>query len=43
MNVLVVEPYREPYEKEIDPGLESLRTRSAAISNAFIPSTIPWA
>lgn len=25
MNVLVVEPYKEPYEKEIDPGLESLQ------------------
>jgi hypothetical protein len=25
MNVLVVEPYREPYEKDIDPGLESLQ------------------
>ncbi len=25
MNVLVVEPYKEPYEKEIEPGLESLQ------------------
>ncbi len=25
MNVLVVEPYKAPYEKEIDPGLESLQ------------------
>ncbi len=25
MNVLVVEPMKEPYEKEIDPGLESLQ------------------
>ncbi|MBO4563636.1 MAG: DUF3846 domain-containing protein [Clostridia bacterium] len=25
MRVLVVEPYKEPYEKEIDPGLESLQ------------------
>jgi hypothetical protein len=25
MNVFVVEPYREPYEKDIDPGLESLQ------------------
>ena len=25
MNVLVVEPYKEPYEKDIEPGLESLQ------------------
>ena len=25
MNVLVVEPLKAPYEKEIDPGLESLQ------------------
>ncbi len=25
MNVLVVEPYKEPYDKEIEPGLESLQ------------------
>ena len=25
MNVLVVEPYKKPYEKEIDPGLESFQ------------------
>ena len=25
MNVLVVEPLKPPYEKEIDPGLESLQ------------------
>lgn len=37
MNVLVVEPMKEPYEKEIDPGLESLQHEVGGWIEALYP------
>ena len=43
MNVLVVEPYKEPYEKEIDPGLESLQHEVGGDIEAIYPFDDPVA
>ena len=42
MTVLVVEPRKEPYLKEIDPGLHSLQARWAATLLPPIPSLTLW-
>ena len=43
MNVLVVEPFKEPYEKEIDPGLESLQHEVGGDIEAIYPFDDPVA
>ena len=43
MNVLVVEPYKEPYEKEIEPGLESLQHEVGGDIEAVYPFDDPVA
>ena len=43
MNVLVVEPYKEPYEKEINPGLESLQHEVGGDIEAIYPFDDPVA
>ena len=42
MNVLVVEPMRKPYNKEIDGGLESLQREVGGCIEAHYPFTDPW-
>ena len=37
MNVLVVEPYRKPYEMEIEPGLKSLQDAVGGDIEAIYP------
>ena len=37
MNVLVVEPYKKPYEKDIDPGLSSLQSAVDGSIEAICP------
>ena len=37
MNVLVVEPYKKPYEKDIEPGLESLQEAVGGNIEAIYP------
>lgn len=43
MRVLVVEPYKEPYEKDIDPGLESLQHEVGGDIEAIYPFDDPVA
>ena len=41
MRVLVVEPFKEPYEKEIDPGLDSLQHEVGGYIEAVYPFDDP--
>ncbi|MBR5948582.1 MAG: DUF3846 domain-containing protein [Clostridia bacterium] len=43
MNVLVVEPYKKPYEKDIEPGLESLQEAVGGNIEAIYPFDEPVA
>lgn len=43
MNVLVVEPYKKPYEKDIEPGLESLQEAVGGDIQAIYPFDEPVA
>ena len=43
MNVLVVEPYKKPYEKDIEPGLKSLQEAVGGDIQAIYPFDEPVA